>query len=131
MRRNCASAIKLAILFGVTILITFVFFRTLNNLLPAESSDYSERREEHHPRTGAFFGGAQKNVNAKRIDWQDYAYQAREAARAGLGEMGRAETLAVELNDEKERMYRKNGFNALLSDKISVNRSIPDIRHPK
>lgn len=137
MRRNCASAIKLAILFAVTILITFVFFRTLNNLLPhggggggEESSNHGSQREEH-PRAGAFFGGSLKNVNKKRIDWNDYAYQNKEEARSGLGEKGHAETLPVDLNDEKDRMYRKNGFNALLSDKISVNRSVPDIRHPK
>lgn len=84
-----------------------------------------------HPRSGAFFGGAKKNVNLKRIDWHDEERQRAEEARTGMGEGGRAETLPVELNDEKDRMYRKNGFNALLSDKISVNRSVPDIRHRK
>lgn len=134
MRRNCASAIKLAILFAVTILITFVFFRTLDNLLPGEKSDTAARsssRDEHHPRAGAFFSGGLKNANAKRIDWHDYAYLEKELARVGVGEMARPEKLPVELNDEKDQLYRKNGFNALLSDRISVNRSVPDIRHPK
>lgn len=135
MRRNLASAIKLTVLFAVTILITFVFFRTLNNLLPTNDSYQvgggGGGSGEQHPRAGAFFGGSPKNVGGKRIDWQDYAFLEKEKARTGLGEMGRAETLPVELNDEKERMERKNGFNALLSDKISVNRSVPDIRHPK
>lgn len=130
MRRNLASAIKLAVLFVITLAITFVFFRTLNNLLPSDDGS-REAAEQQHPRAGAFFGGSPKNVKQNRIDWHDYAYQEKDAARNGLGEMGRGETLPVEFNDEKDRMYRKNGFNALLSDKISVNRSVPDIRHPK
>lgn len=131
MRRNCASAIKLAVLFGATILITLVFFRTLNNLLPTPEGVNVNDNHDHHPRAGAFFSGSPKNGNLKRIDWHDYAYQEKDLARVGTGEMGKAEILPVELNDEKEKMYRKNGFNALLSDKISVNRSVPDIRHPK
>lgn len=131
VRRNCASTIKLAILFGVTVLITVVFVRTLNNLLPEDEHAGRGGREEDHPRAGAFFGGSRKNANGKRIDWHDYEHIRMEEGRKGLGEKGKAETLPVELNEEKDLMYRKNGFNALLSDKISVNRSVPDIRHPK
>lgn len=132
MRRNCASALKLSILLGVTITITFLFVRTLNNLLPEdETNSIEESRHVDHPRSGAFFGGSKKNVNQKLIDWHDYEYQAKEGLRKGLGEMGRPASLPIELTEEKNKMYRQNGFNALLSDKISVNRSVPDIRHPK
>lgn len=132
VRRNCASTIKLALLFGVTVLITVVFVRTLNNLMPEDAHAAARGgRAEEHPRSGAFFGGSRKNANGKQIDWHDYEHIRMEEARKGFGEMGKAETLPVELNEEKDKMYRKNGFNALLSDKISVNRSVPDIRHPK
>ena len=34
------------------------------------------------------------------------------------------------MEDIKEKLYKVNGFNGALSDLISLNRSVPDIRHP-
>lgn len=136
MRRNTASVFKLAIVVGTLVLCTLIYVRFLNSIYDENeqspsSSDHQQPREAAHPRAGAFFSGGPKNTKLKLIDWHDYDFWKREQARTGLGEMGRREVLPVELNDEKDLLYRKNGFNALLSDKISVNRSVPDIRHPK
>jgi polypeptide N-acetylgalactosaminyltransferase len=47
----------------------------------------------------------------------------------GNGEHGKPATLPPSVTDkEKEELYKTNGFNALLSDHISLNRSLPDIR---
>lgn len=47
----------------------------------------------------------------------------------GIGEQGVSASL-VSLNQHKyDELYKINGFNGLLSDSISLNRSIPDIRH--
>ncbi|XP_001352715.1 N-acetylgalactosaminyltransferase 6 [Drosophila pseudoobscura] len=63
-------------------------------------------------------------------DWHDYAAMDKDTLRVGIGEGGKAAKLEDEATLEQERrMSLENGFNALLSDSISVNRSLPDIRH--
>lgn len=47
-----------------------------------------------------------------------------------MGEHGRPAFLSPSLDTRKEKLYQVNGFNAALSDEISMNRSVPDIRHP-
>ncbi|XP_012279003.1 N-acetylgalactosaminyltransferase 6 isoform X2 [Orussus abietinus] len=47
-----------------------------------------------------------------------------------MGEQGKPSFLSPSEDLLKEKLYQLNGFNAALSDAISVNRSIPDIRHP-
>jgi len=48
----------------------------------------------------------------------------------GPGEQGQAVVLKPEDEHEKQELYKVNGFNGLASDKMSLNRSLPDIRHP-
>ena len=87
----------------------------------------------------------------KKIDWHDYELIARENARTGyfnylfverlysyffllgLGEGGAGvEPSAQERNSPQfSRLYRENGFNAFISNNISLDRSINDIRHPQ
>lgn len=63
-------------------------------------------------------------------DWHDYTAMQRDAQRVGIGEHGKEAKLDDDSLKEKEKkMSLENGFNALLSDSISVNRSLPDIRH--
>ncbi|XP_064553984.1 N-acetylgalactosaminyltransferase 4-like [Drosophila montana] len=66
----------------------------------------------------------------ERRDWHDYEAMAADKLRSGLGEHGLP--AAIEDPAEKtleEKEYRRNGFNGYLSDRISVNRSLPDVRH--
>lgn len=65
-------------------------------------------------------------------DWHDYEFIAYEASRVGPGENGSA----VELTDPNEiktnqRLFEIEGLHVVVSDKISVNRSLPDVRHDK
>ncbi|XP_053318327.1 polypeptide N-acetylgalactosaminyltransferase 10 [Spea bombifrons] len=61
-------------------------------------------------------------------DWHDYEQIRREQERAGNGEHGKPFPMTDA--DRVDQAYRENGFNIYVSDKISLNRSIPDIRHP-
>lgn len=49
----------------------------------------------------------------------------------GPGEQGTAFSLPPGLDRTKEELYKANGFNALVSDFIALNRTLPDIRHPR
>uniref|UniRef100_A0A1I8P1M3 Polypeptide N-acetylgalactosaminyltransferase n=1 Tax=Stomoxys calcitrans TaxID=35570 RepID=A0A1I8P1M3_STOCA len=64
-----------------------------------------------------------------RKSWEDHKLLEADKARRGVGEQGEA----AELNNDTpkkvaEKIALENGFNALLSDMISVNRSIVDAR---
>ncbi|XP_030649314.1 polypeptide N-acetylgalactosaminyltransferase 10 isoform X2 [Chanos chanos] len=64
----------------------------------------------------------------QRKDWHDYEAIRRDAARSGNGEQGKPFPMTDA--DRVEQAYRENGFNIYVSDRISLNRSLPDIRHP-
>ena len=50
---------------------------------------------------------------------------------SGPGEQGSAVILSAEEEKKKDELYKVNGFNAFVSDKISLDRSLQDIRHPE
>ena len=67
-------------------------------------------------------------VNEK-IDWHDYRLIDAEKRQKGVGEQGKPAYLSPSEDAKKEELYKVNGFNGHLSDKIALNRSVPDIRH--
>uniref|UniRef100_A0A3P8R3B5 Polypeptide N-acetylgalactosaminyltransferase n=1 Tax=Astatotilapia calliptera TaxID=8154 RepID=A0A3P8R3B5_ASTCA len=73
--------------------------------------------------------GAQLGRNGvRRKDWHDNEAIKRDASRSGNGEQGKPFPLTDA--DRVDQAYRENGFNIYVSDRISLNRSVPDIRHP-
>ncbi|KAL7049519.1 hypothetical protein ACKWTF_003737 [Chironomus riparius] len=130
MKRNLLKLTKLLILSILALIIVILFLKSLSStsftkdLFPS----IQKPQQHEHPRVGRFFG-RNRNLENKKIDWHDYEAIKKEESRTGTGEHGKSETLDPKENELKDKLYRQNGFNALLSDKISLNRSVPDIRH--
>lgn len=63
-------------------------------------------------------------------DWHDYTFMAYEATRVGIGENGTKVNLTdpvdIAINDE---FLVIEGLSGHISNLISVNRSIPDVRN--
>lgn len=153
MRRNTSRCAKLLVVTLVTILLTVVtyklFFKDdLDDELSAVSNDNLVGFVDHlrgeavdihsadvpsavdrAKSDGNFFRQGSMVESRNVIDWHDYAYIETERKRHGLGEHGVAAKLSAELEPKRQALFDKNGFNGLLSDLISVNRSVADIRH--
>ncbi|KAF4526048.1 hypothetical protein B566_EDAN000842 [Ephemera danica] len=69
-------------------------------------------------------------AEGEKIDWHNYEQIHADSIRKGPGEQGVPLHLKPEDEHEKQELYKVNGFNGLASDRIALNRSIPDIRHP-
>ncbi|XP_056667476.1 polypeptide N-acetylgalactosaminyltransferase 10 isoform X1 [Monodelphis domestica] len=64
----------------------------------------------------------------RRKDWHDIEAIWKDAKRVGNGEQGKPYPITDA--ERVDQAYRENGFNIFVSDKIALNRSLPDIRHP-
>lgn len=67
--------------------------------------------------------------NYERKDWHDWAFIEYEKTRTGPGEQGKPHFLtdAVEIELNKN-LSKIEGLSPLVTDRISVNRSVPDGR---
>jgi hypothetical protein len=71
-----------------------------------------------------------KVTNYELKDWHDYEFLQREASRVGPGENGSGMILADPKDIAKNRkLFNVEGLSAHISDIISVNRSVPDVRN--
>ncbi|CAM1309505.1 GALNT10 (predicted) [Pycnogonum litorale] len=64
-----------------------------------------------------------------KIDWHNHQQIREEKERKGPGEQGVAYVIPNPNKDEVDGLYKVNGFNAAVSRRIALNRSVPDIRH--
>ncbi|XP_034939767.1 N-acetylgalactosaminyltransferase 6 [Chelonus insularis] len=130
MRRNIISLIKLLFAVVLTILLTIVIFRYIKGPL---SSNTSHSYTLNYWLQNTTPNNHQINEESdEKIDWHDYEKINYEKERSGIGEHGKPATISPTVPKEDiDKLYRVNGFNAALSDEISLNRSVPDIRHPE
>lgn len=67
-----------------------------------------------------------------KVDYHNYKFMDFESLRYGNGEQGRPFILRdVEMFQRNQEIFEKFGFYGIASDHISVNRSLPDVRHEK
>lgn len=134
MRRKTKNTFKYVGFASGIIIITTICFKSFNIGLSELSSKHFPRNYFNDPAkllqwNEPFFNGKQKNVNGVKKDWHDYEFIAYEESRKGFGENGEPEKLSPEELPFHDELFYQNGYNALLSDKIALNRSVPDIRH--
>lgn len=141
MRRRQRILLKLGTIGTIVI---FVFLLINNALSPAKQNEVRIRPEAYHAKHVVDIHPAddeneiekaQENriaelePTAEMIDWHDHDAITRDLNREGLGEQGKKAYLENHDRDREKLMYRQNGFNAMLSDMISVNRSVYDLRY--
>uniref|UniRef100_A0A8C3E790 Polypeptide N-acetylgalactosaminyltransferase n=1 Tax=Corvus moneduloides TaxID=1196302 RepID=A0A8C3E790_CORMO len=80
-------------------------------------ASYVRQKKDHY-----FADGQRKK------DWHNKEAIRRDSERVGNGEQGKPYPMTDA--ERVDQAYRENGFNIFVSDKISLNRSLPDIRHP-
>lgn len=68
-------------------------------------------------------------MDNEKIDWHDYKQIIDDLQRKGVGEQGAPAKLSESEQSLYDSIFKVNGFNGALSDKIALDRSLPDIRH--
>jgi len=139
MRRSIKSVCRFLILAGLTVATTVVIFRYVRSIeTTAFQNEVIDVRgampvaPEHQinePERALLVNKDITVTEHVKIDWHDHKLIEAEAKQKGIGEQGKAAFLSADDNEKKEQLYKVNGFNGLLSDRIALNRSLPDIRH--
>lgn len=116
--------------FLIYVLAFVAIFQFINHIVKKNSVENEEKYEkimEHHNRVVA-----EIESEGEKISWIDEKFVEMEKRRKGPGEQGEPYYLTdpVEIK-ENEEWYKKEGFFVIVSDKISVDRAMPDFRPEK
>lgn len=137
MRRNTVTILKYLGVISVFLIMGPILLKSLLQNDGGSEDDVFEQVPRGNPKIAEVVKRAadlrpQVNSNDKttKIDWHDYKKIAEEQARVGPGEQGAAVILSAEEEKLKDELYKANGFNGYVSDKISLDRALKDIRHP-
>ncbi|KAJ8680714.1 hypothetical protein QAD02_016501 [Eretmocerus hayati] len=133
MKRNFVSWCKFLVIALITVFLTTLAFRIIRDprgsAAALESPIYLQLAGRRPLRADLVQAPPEQSEDGK-IDWHDYERIRADEERVGVGERGKPAELSLIGEQVKEKLYKVNGFNAALSNEISVNRSLPDIRHP-
>lgn len=70
-----------------------------------------------------------KEISNETFDWNDWEMIKADRSRVGFGENGMKTFTEGTPSDLELRLMEENGHNVVISDKISVERSVPDLRN--
>lgn len=72
-----------------------------------------------------------KPATERRVSFEEQIKIDEERVIPGLGDFGDpVKVVPYTSDDEIEKCMKKEAFNRILSDKISLTRKVPDARHP-
>lgn len=76
------------------------------------------------------FGGyfRRSSFSDETKDWNNYKLMDEEKKRSGFGEHGAKTFSEGRQSDDEIKMMKENGHNAIVSNRISLDRSVPDFR---
>lgn len=140
-----SSLIKLIVnftavaLFGLFVITQLYKHSTSDGIFERKTELMFERKpivlslvnEFHYVEPANSFFKQKHNVLQTKVDWHNYTLINLEKQRKGPGEHGKAFKLNKKADIIKNnKLNAVNGYYAVASDIISVNRSVADIRHP-
>ncbi|XP_045480416.1 N-acetylgalactosaminyltransferase 6-like [Harmonia axyridis] len=124
MRRNFKTIYKFFFIAGISVVCTVLLYRIF---IKNPKNEISFR--ESFLKKAVFGPEDVLILNGEKIDWHNYQLIEEDSKKKGPGEQGKSAVLKNNEMENYEELYKVNGFNAALSDKIALDRSIPDIRH--
>lgn len=128
MKRKVKSVFKFLTLACITSIVTVILFKSLRHATSA-GSEALYLKDDNGPLPVAPEEPRVIKTDNTKIDWHDYEAIKKDSMRKGTGEQGKPAYLTAADSDEYDKLYKVNGFNGALSDKISLERAVPDIRH--
>ncbi|XP_026327037.1 N-acetylgalactosaminyltransferase 6-like [Hyposmocoma kahamanoa] len=124
LRRQLLRLLRLRNLIACTVLLILLYILRTRQELDFPKLQYGQEHALAHSKSDHFVPRS-----TKKIDWHDHVLIQHESERVGIGEQGKPAFLLSKDKALEEELYSVNGFNGALSDKIALNRSLPDIRH--
>lgn len=116
--------------FLIYVVAIFGAYQFINYLVKDSKSNLNKISENSQKIVDQIVEDLDENGDEK-INWEDLKFYEYEKRRRGPGEQGEPYILTdLKEIQENEEWIHKEGFSVIVSEKISVDRAIPDIRLP-